>query len=88
MRQSDLVYYNLKEKIKLNNLIYTVNPLPHSLLNFIFDSLKEDDEKKYIQNRIISTLEKIKKEKIIGNISDHDLIEIRNDIVNSIVIRK
>ena len=88
MRQSDLVYYNLKEKIKLNNLIYTVNPLPRSLLNFIFDSLQEDDEKKYIQNIIISTLEKIKKEKIIGNISDHDLIEIRNDIVNSIVIRK
>ena len=72
----------------MNNLIYTVNPLPHSLLNFIFDSLQEDDEKKYIRNIIISTLEKIKKEKIIGNISDHDLIEIRNDIVNSIVIRK
>ena len=88
MRQSGLVYYNLKEKNKLNNLVYTVNPLPHSLLNFIFDfgSLQEDDEKKYIQNTIISILEKIKKEKIIGNISDNDLIEIRKDIVNSIVI--
>jgi len=48
MRESGLVYYNLKEKNKLNNLVYTVNPLPHSLLNFIFDfgSLKPKDEKK------------------------------------------
>ena len=48
MRESGLVYYNLKEKNKLNNLVYTVNPLPHSLLNFIFDfgSLLPEDEKK------------------------------------------
>jgi hypothetical protein len=47
MRSSGLVYYNLKEKNKLNNLVYTVNPLPYSLLNFIFDfgSLQEEDEK-------------------------------------------
>ena len=88
MRESGLVYYNLKEKNKLNNLVYTVNPLPHSLLNFIFDfgSLKEDDEKKYITNTIISILEKIKKDNIIGDISDNDLVEIRDDIINSIVI--
>ena len=40
-----------KNKIKL---VYTVNPLPHSLLNFVFDfgSLKEKDEYKYIENMI------------------------------------
>ena len=34
-----------------SNLVYTVNPLPHSLLNFVFDfgSLNEEDEKKYIK---------------------------------------
>ena len=53
MRENGLVYYNMKEKSKLNNLIYTVNPLPHSLLNFVFDfgSLKFEDEKKYITNK-------------------------------------
>ena len=88
MRESGLVYYNLKEKNKLNNLVYTVNPLPHSLLKFIFDfgSLQADDEKKYITNTIISILDKIKKDNIIGNISDDDLTEVRNDIINSIII--
>ena len=88
MRESGLVYYSLKEKNKLNNLVYTVNPLPHSLLNFIFDfgSLQAEDEKKYIMNTIISILDKIKKENIIGEISDNDLTEVRNDIINSIII--
>ena len=47
MRESGLVYYNLKEKNKLNNLVYTFNQLPHSLLNFIFDfgSLQAEDGK-------------------------------------------
>ena len=37
MRESGLIYYNKKEKNKLNNLVYSVKPLPHSLLNFVFD---------------------------------------------------
>ena len=37
MRESDLVNYNIKEDNNFNNLVYTVNPLPHSLLNFVFD---------------------------------------------------
>ena len=47
---------NIKEieHIKLtknSNLVYTVNPLPHSLLNFVFDfgSLNKEDEKDYIR---------------------------------------
>ena len=33
-------------------LVYTVNPLPHSLLNYVFNfgNLKDDDEKKYIKS--------------------------------------
>ena len=51
MRKSGLIYYNMKEKNLLNNLIYTVNTLPHSLLNFIFDfgSLQSEDEKNISQ---------------------------------------
>ena len=48
MRESGLVYYNQKETSNiLNNLVYTVNPLPHALLNFVYDfgSLERDDEK-------------------------------------------
>ena len=30
MRESGFVYYNMKETSKLNNLVYTVNPLPHA----------------------------------------------------------
>ncbi len=54
MKESGLVYYNMKEDNKLNNLVYTVNPLPYSLLNFVFEfgSLKEEDEKKYMHGQI------------------------------------
>ena len=40
------------EGTKERKLVYTVNPLPHSLLNFIFNfgSLTPDDEKSYIKN--------------------------------------
>ena len=41
-------------KHKSRNLVYTVNPLPSCLLNFVFDfgSIKEEDERKYIENII------------------------------------
>ena len=88
MRESGLVYYNLKEKNKLNNLVYTVNPLPYSLLNFIFDfgSLQKDDEEKYIINTIKSILSKMKKEKIIENINKKQLDSLTIDIFKSICI--
>ena len=41
-----------------SDLVYTVNPMPHSLLNYVFDfgSLNPDDEKKYIENMIKQTI--------------------------------
>ena len=41
-----------------SDLVYTVNPMPHSLLNFVFDfgSLNSEDEKKYIQNMVNSSI--------------------------------
>ena len=42
------------EETDLDNLVYTVNPMPHSLLNYVFDfgSLNSDDEKKYIKHMV------------------------------------
>jgi len=53
-----------KENIKTstdNDLVYTVHPLPHSLLNFVFyfGALKPEDEQKYIKCIISSVIEKI-----------------------------
>ena len=47
---------------KSSDLVYTVNPLPHSLLNFVFyfGKLKPDDEKKYIKCIIQKAIEKRK----------------------------
>ena len=87
MRESGLVYYNMKETSnKLNNLVYTVNPLPHALLNFVFDfaSLQPEDEKKYISNTIESILSKIKKEGMLNNLNENDKIKLHKEIVESI----
>jgi len=52
--------YALKvEGVKEKNLVYTVNPLPFSLLNFVFNfgNLTPDDEERYIQNMVVSPIE-------------------------------
>ena len=51
---------DIKEK-KSGNLVYTVNPLPHSLLNFVFyfGNLKPADEQNYIKCIIKKVIEKI-----------------------------
>ena len=45
---------NTNEDYNESDLVYTVNPMPHSLLNFVFDfgSLSSQDEKRYIQNMV------------------------------------
>jgi len=47
------------EGVKEIKLVYSVKPLPHSLLNFVFNfgNLAKDDEKKYIENMVISPIE-------------------------------
>ena len=53
----DIGYIN-KINNRIRNLAYTVNPLPLSLINYIFDfgNLKEDEEKKYIDSFVTSLL--------------------------------
>ena len=55
------------EKLKRNatsNLVYTVNPLPHSLLNFVFDfgNLEPKDEEKYIETIVEEPIKRINQE--------------------------
>ena len=58
-------HLNEKERENLKNkdvdLVYLVNPLPHSLLNFVFDfgGLEKDDEESYIRCIIEESIEKI-----------------------------
>ena len=57
---NDLDIENIKKK-KNNNLVYSVNPLPHALLNFVFDfgNLTPEDEVNYIKCIIKESIEKI-----------------------------
>ena len=92
MIENSLSYYNTKETNKLNYLVYNVNPLPHSLFNFVidFDCLKEEDEKRYIENTIICIFNEL--EKKIGykyrfnDIEINDKIKLANYITNSIIM--
>ena len=44
---------------KVRNLVYNVNPLPHSLLNFVFDfgNLSSEDEERYIISMVSRPIE-------------------------------
>ena len=60
-----LKHLNPKELEEINrkknsNLVYTVHPLPHSLLNFVFNfgSLEPEDEKNYIRSIIKEAINK------------------------------
>jgi len=66
LAHKELNYLNEKEKknikkIKSSGLVYSVNPLPHSLLNFVFDfgNLTPEDEKDYIRCMIKEVINKI-----------------------------
>ena len=87
MKESGLVYYNSEKITRVNNLVYSVNILPHSLLNFVFDfgSLKKEDENKYISSAIESMISSLKKKKII-EISEDNLNILQSQIIESIII--
>ena len=49
---------NKNDNFESSDLVYTVYPMPHSLLNYVFDfgSLNPADEKKYIENMVKRTI--------------------------------
>ena len=86
MRESGLVYYNMKDNSKLNNLVYTVNPLPHSLLNFVFDfgNLQTKDEQKYIDNTIKSIVSEIQEQGLIPGLEKNSLDKLTEIIIKTV----
>ena len=88
IREIGLVYNNMKENSKLNNLAYAVNPIPHSLLNFVFDfgSIRKEDEEIYISNSIFENISVFKQKHLNDNINEVELKEITNKIIESILI--
>ena len=73
---------------KLNNLVYTVNPLPHSLLNFIFDfgNLRFADEQKYISNAIKSIISEINEQRLINDIKEQDLTYLIDIVIKTVLL--
>ena len=70
---------------KTKNLVYTVNPLPMSLLNFVFNfgALKEKDEYNYIERMISGVVNKIfEKNKNLTINCKNKLISIETDCVD------
>ena len=57
--ENNLLNVLYKQNYKRKNLVYTVNPLPMPLLNFIFNfgSLTKTDEQSYIRNMVVSPVE-------------------------------
>ena len=72
-RSSKIINYDgLKfknSKTQNSNLVYTVNPLPHCLLNYVlnFGSLSNEDENKYIENIIKEPIEKFYLDELENN---------------------
>ena len=79
----NILYKNKKNKKR--NLVYAVNPLPLTLLNFVFNfgSLKNEDEKSYIQNMIVKSINNLLGEKnILKESEKKKLIAIEIDLVH------
>ena len=64
-------------RFEKNNLVYNVNPLPHSLLNFVLDfgNLTKEDEKKYIESIILEPIQRLFKNKK-ENMNEEDFEKI------------
>ena len=69
-------------------MVYAVNPISHSLLNFVFDfsRIRKEDEEIYISNSIFETISTFKQKRLIDNINEVELKQITNKIIESILI--
>ena len=99
-KNEDIGYTN-KKMHNIRNLVYTVNPLPLSLINYVFDfgNLRDSDEKVYIHsfidsflNTIFSTDDHVNYTNILEKICDlvnysHNYIRINNEI-SSVSLRE
>ena len=60
LSDSDEIGYINKKMHRVRNLVYTVNPLPLCLINYVFDfgNVKDEDEKNYIKKFVDTFLNK------------------------------
>ena len=80
--EKQIIQFNKRYLSKNNKLAYNVNPLPHSLLNFVynFKSLNEKDEKKYISKIIEPTLIRVF-EKCKASINTSEIKSLAEDMI-------
>ena len=73
-----------KKNYQKKNLVYTVNPLPISLLNFVFNfgSLKDKDEVKYIESMISEATKELSIKYNLGENEKKELIKFGTKCVN------
>ena len=87
--QIGLKVKNSKEK----QLVYTVNPLPHGLLNFVFNfgSLTKEDEKKYINTMVTEPIKKFylkeNEENSMVKINNEKEIKEKNEKIQNALIK-
>ena len=81
LSDSEEIGYINKKMHRVRNLVYTVNPLPLCLINYVFDfgNVKDDDEKKYIRKFVNTFLN----EKFSVRNSDN-YTEILNVIISAV----
>ena len=79
--KSNILNVLYKKNRKKKNLVYTVNPLPISLLNFVFNfgSLKEDDEFTYIE----SMVGKVANE-LFSQIKDNNILREKQNFLKNV----
>ena len=77
----------IKNLNKKSSLVYAVNPLPHSLLNFVFDfgRVSDEDEKKYIINIIEESQLKYFNKYKDNSFNQEDFMKINDLAVNMII---
>ena len=76
--KSNILNVLYKKNQKKKNLVYTVNPLPISLLNFVFNfgSLKEKDESIYIQSML-----EISTDELFSQIKDQNVLNQKDNFI-------
>ena len=81
MKDSGLTYQNENSNLKSIPLVYTVNPLSHTLMNYIFNfaSLNQKEEKEYIKAMIEHNIIKFYQDS-----SDEECKELIETTLNSI----
>ena len=81
LSNTEEIGYINKKMHRIRNLVYTVNPLPLCLINYIFDfgNVKEEDEKEYIQKFVNTFLNENFSKK-----NDNNYSKILDIIINAV----